>query len=211
MTDKLTDDESYLNDTELTELFNLLEARGIDLDTVDVKPKKLNKNEGRTGLEVATLGPWSYKPGYLLILEQQGKCRLSDITRREEEQRLAAYLHKKKMLRNRKRYTRKVGRVHPKRKEATLRRNRERKWAREPLTCILYRDRRKCKRIDQRLWEEYITPLWNTYDPKDLVISFPKKAGTRADPWSMWNMTVTHRGSVVYDGQDIMLYELSKP
>lgn len=146
-----------------------------------------------------------------MILEMQGKCKLSKETRLMEEEWMFAMLRKKAGLRNRKRYTRKRGTVHPKKKEATRRRTRILNWSRTPLTCVLYRDRRKCKRIDQALWHKYITPLWDEYDPQGLSIDFPKRAGTRADPWTVWNMTVRYNGQVVFSGEQQYLYELSDP
>ena len=204
--------ESFLTIDELVSLDILLKERGIDLDIALEAPVKLDKKPAvvDAGVDSGTLGRWSYKPGMLLILEQQGKCRLSDETRQMEEEWLAKTLHKANALRNRKRYTRKRGTVHPKKKEATRRRNRMKLWARQPLTCVLYRDRRKCKSIDKRIWDEHIEPYWMKYDPEDLSIDFPWWAGTKAKPWSLWNMTLTHKkDGVLWNGSDMELYYLS--
>lgn len=202
----------YLTNAELEELDMLLRLRGISLDDIEDKaPTQLFKAD--TGQDTiggtASLGVHSYKPGALLVLEAQGKCRLSDRTRREEEERLAAYLRKVNGLRNRKRYTRKRGTVHPKKKEATARRNRERMWITQPLLCILYRDRRKCKSIDKDLWEQEIMPIWRSHDPRDLTIDFPPRAGTRANPWTLWNMKIRKGDELLWNGEDAYIHYLS--
>ena len=206
-------DTEFLTFDELDQLDMLLRIRGIDLDVQLESPQK--PVEAGTGLDAvggtASLGRWSYKPGYLLILEHQGKCKLSDETRRMEEEWMFAVLRKTRGLRSRKRYTRKRGTVHPKKKEATYRRTRSLNWSRTPLTCVLHRDRRKCKSIDQDLWNKYIKPLWEVYDPQGLSIDFPKGVGTRADPWTVWNMTVRFEGKPVFRGEDQFLFELSDP
>lgn len=203
----------YLTDAELEEIDIILRIRGISLDSLEATAPEPRFEVG-TGQDsvggIPALGVHSYKPGSLLVMEAQGKCRLSDRTRREEEERLAAYLRKVSGLRNRKKYTRKRGTVHPKKKQATERRNRERLWITQPLLCILYRDRRKCKSIDKGLWESEIMPLWKSYDPRDLSIDFPPRAGTKKEPWTLWNMIITHEsGKVVWDGRDAEIHFLS--
>lgn len=211
LTNESSDERSYLTDAELDEIDTLLRLRGISLDDIEARaPTQLF--EPATGQDTiggtASLGMHSYKPGALLVLEAQGKCRLSDWTRRAEEERLAAYLRKVNGLRNRKRYTRKRGTVHPKKKEATARRNRERMWITQPLLCILYRDRRKCKRIDKDLWEQEIMKIWRSHDPRDLTIDFPPRAGTKANPWTLWNMNITHtNGQVLWKGEDMEIWK----
>lgn len=143
-------------------------------------------------------------PGEILVWEQRGWCKLSDATRKAE---LARMIPKKQ----RKKYTRRRGTVHPKKKEATLRRTRAKNWATNPLACILYRNRYKCKRIDRTLWTRYASPLWVKYDPSYLTVEFPATAGTRAVPWTMYNMVIKYRGEVVYNGPDQELYDLSMP
>ena len=204
--------EDFLTFDEMDQIDTLLRIRGIDLDIAVEAPTTRSVKDGVQDSYTPTcpLGRWSYKPGYLLILEQQGKCRLSDETRKMEEEWYASVVRKTRGLRNRKRYTRKRGTVHPKKKEATRRRNRMKLWARQPLTCILYRDRRKCKSIDKRIWDEHIEPYWMKYDPEDLSIDFPWWAGTKAKPWSLWNMTLTHKkDGVLWNGPDMELYYLS--
>lgn len=146
----------------------------------------------------------------VLVLEQMGRVRLSEETRKLEIKRLAKMARKRNALRHRKRYTRRRGTVHPNRKLATLRRNRKKAWARNPLACVLAMNDFKCKRIDQDSWARLVNPLWTRYDPKDLTVVFPRKAGTRADPWTVYNMTITHAElGVVYNGEDQLLYDLS--
>lgn len=203
--------EEFLTNEELNQIDTLLRMRGIELDVaIEASVQTVEEYVEQDSIGVIGLGRWSYKPGYLLILEQSGKCRLSAETRRMEEEWMFSMLRKKAGLRTRKRYTRKRGTVHPKKKEATARRTRMIKWSRTPLTCVLNRDRRKCKSIDQDLWTRHVLPLWERYDPQDLSIDFPKGAGTRVNPWTVWNMTVYCDGKVVFRGEDQYLYELSK-
>lgn len=216
LTNESQDEMAYLTIEELVYLDTLLRERGIDLDIATEAPVRLNKAhaqldsyDGSSDAGLASLGRWSYKPGFLLILEQQGRCKLSDETRALEEEWLAKTLHKAKALRNRKRYTRKRGTVHPKKKEATRRRTRMIRRAKEPFHCLLARDRRKCKRIDKELWFQLVQPLWSKYDPHYLTIDFPERAGTRANPWTLWNMTIKYKNEVVWKGEDEYLYYLS--
>lgn len=187
---------SFLTIDELAELDTLLVSKGIRTELVDVGP--LNRANQPIGDKS------------LLVLELEGRIKLSRETKRLEVARLNKIAQKKRALRNRKRYTRKPGTVHPKKKQATERRRRAKLWAVNPLVCILNRNRMKCKRIDQDSWRRLIDPLWTRYDPKDLTIVFPRRSGTRADPWTIYNMTVTHAElGVVYDGASQELFDLS--
>lgn len=185
-----------LTDEELQELNTLLVSLGIRTDIVDI---------GALNRAVMPVGNKS-----LLVLEMEGRVKLSSDTRKLEIERLAKAARKRNALRKRKPYTRKRGTVHPKKKAATERRRREKLWATNPLVCILNRNRYKCKRIDQDSWHRIVDPFWTRFDPKDLTVVFNRKAGTRADPWTIYNMTISHRElGVVYNGQDQLLYDLS--
>lgn len=189
MTEILTNDE-------LDSIGTLLYQKQVRLDDPTLKPIR----DSETPVEGTSL----------LVLEQQGRVRLSKETRKLEIQRLAVKARKRNSLRHRKRYTRRRGTVHPNRKLATLRRNRKKQWERNPLACVLAMNDFKCKRIDQDSWARLVNPIWTRYDPKDLTVVFPRKAGTRADPWTVYNMTITHTElGVVYNGEDQLLYDLS--
>lgn len=187
---------SFLTIDELRELDTLLISKGIRTDQVDVGP--LNRVNQPIGDKT------------LLVLELEGRVKLSRETKKLERERMYRAARKRRALRFRKPYTRKPGTVHPKRKEATERRRRARQWASDPFVCILNRNRMKCKRLDQDSWKRLIDPLWTRYDPKDLSIVFPRRSGTRADPWTLYNMTVLHTElGVVYDGRSQELFDLS--
>lgn len=187
--------ENLTND-ELASIGTLLYQKQIRLDDPTLKPIR----DSETPVDGVSV----------LVLEQQGRVRLSKETRKLEIQRLAKLAQKRNALRHRKRYTRRRGTVHPNRKLATLRRNRIRAWARNPLACVLAMNDFKCKRIDQDSWARLVNPIWTRFDPKDLTVVFPRKAGTRADPWTVYNMTITHKElGVVYNGPDQLLYDLS--
>ena len=115
---------------------------------------------------------------------------------------------KRRALRNRKPYTRKRGTVHPKKKAATRRRLMEKRWAQNPLGCLLHSYGRKD--IDKGLWNEHIAPLWEKYDPRDLEIKKYRGWGTKQRPLTVFGMDVVHRTlGTVYDGNALELFLLS--
>lgn len=188
--------ENFLTLDELAELDMLLVSKGIRVeeDSAGALKRSGEPIEGKS----------------LLILEAEGRVKLSEETRKLEVERLARAARKRNSLRKRKPYTRKRGTVHPKKKQATERRRRAKIWVTNPLLCILNRNRYKCKRIDQDSWHRIVDPLWTRFDPKDLTVVFPKRAGTRADPWTVYNMNIMHKElGVVYNGQDQLLFDLS--
>lgn len=186
----------FLTIDELRELDTLLVSKGIRLEQVEIGPLD-RTNQPIDGKD-------------LFILELEGRIKLSRETKRLEVARLNKIAQKKRALRNRKRYTRKPGTVHPKKKEATERRRRARQWRDNPFVCVLHMNDFKCKRLDQDSWKRLVDPLWTRYDPKDLSIVFPRRSGTRADPWTVYNMTVIHKDlGVVYDGRSQELFDLS--
>lgn len=185
-----------LTNDELASIGTILDQVRVRADDPTLKPIR-DHNTPVDGMSV-------------LVLEQMGRVRLSSETRKLEVQRLAKLAQKRNSLRYRKRYTRRRGTVHPNRKLATLRRNRKKAWATNPLVCVLNMNYYKCKAIDRDSWARLVNPLWTRYDPQDLSVVFPKKSGTRADPWTVYNMTVLHKElGVVYNGPDQLLYDLS--
>lgn len=146
----------------------------------------------------------------LLVAEAQGRVRLSDATRRAEEIRLMKLDRKKKALRERKRYTRKRGSVHPKKKEATRRRLQERQWATRPFACLLHGY--GAKALDKSLWDLYIAPLWKQYAPAELEVVKYRGFGTKAKPLTVYSLDIKHRTlGVLYSGRNQELYDISKP
>ena len=150
-------------------------------------------------------------PGELLVMEQRGLCRLSEETRQAELARMSAEEKRKYISWVRGQGKRRRGQRHHKSKQATRGRQLEKNWATNPFGCILHRSPYACKRLDRGLWDSYIAPLWEKYDPKNLTVDFPRTAGTKVNPWTVYNMTVKYKGKVVYEGEDQLLYDLSKP
>lgn len=149
-----------------------------------------------------------------LVLEQRGLVRLSDETRRTEEERLAALYRKKRALRSRKPYTRKRGRVHPKKKAATRRRRLEKNWRDNPFGCLI--NGYGAHAIERALFDQHIAPLWTVYSPEELTIKKAKRDlkgrfyGTKENPYTIYSLTVVHKTEgVVFDGASLELYELS--
>jgi hypothetical protein len=161
--------------------------------------------------------PWlpaDIKKESFLVLEQRGLVRLSDETRRMEEERLAALYRKKRALRSRKPYTRKRGRVHPKKKAATRRRRLEKNWRDNPFGCMI--NGYGAHSLDRALWDRHIAPLWQQYRPEDLKVRkakrdvYGKEFGTKSNPYTIYSLMVVHRTKgVVFDGASLELYELS--
>lgn len=137
-----------------------------------------------------------------LVLEQRGLCRLSDETRRMEEERLA------NVSRKRKPYTRKPGTVHPKTKLKTKRLRAERRWARSPRSCLI--NGYGSWVLDPSLWDRLCAPLWKQHDPKRLQVK-PTAKGTRLEPHTVWNIRILDRKTkaVLYDGNSSYIYHLS--
>lgn len=131
------------------------------------------------------------------------------IPTRREEKELAQKQRKRVSLRYRKPYTRKRGTVHPKRKEATLRRNKERLWREAPFWCVVYGY--GAYDLDREKWDRYIAPFWEQYDPKDLEVKrYGRPYGTKANPYTVYTLDLVHKtAGILYCGNDQLLYDLS--
>jgi hypothetical protein len=117
---------------------------------------------------------------------------------------------KAKLRKARKKYTRKPGTVHPKKKQATRRRRMERRWASDPFWCVVYGY--GAHSLDRELWDRHIAPLWKLYNPRDLSVRKYRGYGTKAKPYTVYTIDVIHAAKgVVYKGQDQELYDLSCP
>ena len=193
--------DSFLTIEEMLALNTLLVSRGIVVEDMALG-RSVRSHEGQEDEALPSL----------LVLEQQGRVRLSEETRRREEERLAKLARKKRSLRHRNNAKVKRGRRHHRAKAATVRRNRAKLWASNPLLCLLYRNRYTCKAIDKKLWDEYIMPIWRMYEPSKLNINTKRGTGTRADPWTIYNIDVVHKElGILYKGEDQLLYDLSCP
>lgn len=192
-TSKMSDERQF--NKSLTEL--LEDAGEISLDTIDME---------------APLEAPASSPDALLY-----KARLSPATMKAEERRLARLERKRLSLRNRKKYTRKRGHVHPKKKEATRRRQLAKRWAESPFFCVVRNNPFAAKAFDKEMWDKHIQPLWEKYDPADLEVVHYRRdmmgrdVGTRANPRTTFTMDVRHKktGQILYKGSDLLLYYMS--
>src|SRR6478609_7458137 len=133
--------------------------------------------------------------------------KIGTISRREEKE-IARKARKKRSLRHRKPYTRKKGTVHPKKKEATKRRQRRDRWNTDPFWCTAYGH--GYHSLDRKLWDRHIAPFWVQYDPKDLSIVRYKGYGRKHRPYTVWTLKVVHSVlGELWDGNDALLYSLS--
>lgn len=146
----------------------------------------------------------------LLVLEAKGKVRLSAQTRSLEYRRLATIEKKKKP---RKKYTRKPGHVHPKKKLATQRRLKAKRWANNPRGCLLHSW--GSWELPEEQWNTYLAPLWEQYEPSALSVRriiFDNTKGKRSNPYTIWDIVVVHKTKgPVWTGPDEYLYWLSSP
>ena len=138
-------------------------------------------------------------------------AKLSRITRSILERRLKEKAKKIRSLRERKKYTRQRGHVHPKKKQATEKRRLDRKWADKPFSCFIHGW--GAHQVDKALWDKYIAPLWDYYLPADLTIKRYKKPwGSKEKPYTIYGFDVVHSTlGVVYSGSSQELYDLSTP
>lgn len=192
-TSKMSDEQQF--NKSLTEL--LEDAGEISLDTID--------------MEAPLEAPVRRAEDVLY------SARLSPATMKAEERRLARLERKRLSLRNRKKYTRKRGHVHPKKKEATRRRQLAKRWAESPFFCVVRNNPFAAKAFDKEMWDKHIQPLWEKYDPADLEVvhyrrdDMGRDVGTRANPRTTFTMDVRHKktGQILYKGSDLLLYYLS--
>lgn len=128
------------------------------------------------------------------------RARLSPATRAREEARLAAKERAQLALKSRKPTTAR-GNKHWKRKLQTKKRDQADAWAHRPFSCILAR--RGWKNIDQQEFKEKIEPLWDLYDPQDLILKWHYRAG-REYPVTMKDIAVVQKstGKLLFRGSE---------
>lgn len=194
----MDDNDDFLTIEEWLQLGTLLNQNQVPLVEAPVKSYKPRLDaQGRV------------MPGELFVMEQRGLCKLSEQTRQAELARMSEEEKRKYISWVRGQGKRRRGQRHHKSKEATRRRQLQKNWATNPFGCILHRSPYACKKIDRGLWDKYVVPLWQQYEPKNLTVSFPRTAGTRANPWTIYNMTVKYKDRVVFRGEDQLLFDLS--
>lgn len=150
------------------------------------------------------------KPLDSLLLD----ARLSGATRRAEEMRLARLDRKRLAKTNRKpRDKRKKPWTA---KQATARRAYKKLWKTRPYTCVVYGW--GSYNIEKALWDKYIGPLWERYDPCDLKVVRNRtrkggaRTGSREIPYTIYDIDVVHSTEGrVYDGNSQRLFDLSTP
>lgn len=102
------------------------------------------------------------------------------------------------------------GRRHWRNKAKTEAKRRAKQWATDPFSCLLRRNPYACKALDRVVWEREAGPLWREHDPAMLSVKFKRGSGTRAEPWSMYNMKIIHKEKgTLLDGESLLLYDLS--
>lgn len=150
----------------------------------------------------------------LLVAEARGRVKLSDETRAMEEVRLAKLYRKKRALRNRKKYTRKAGTVHPKKKAATRRRRLAKNWKENPFGVAIHGY--GAHAIDRSLWDLHIQPLFTIYSAEELTLRKRKRDvhgreyGTKVNPYTVYSLLLEHKTvGTVFDGSALELYMLS--
>lgn len=162
--------------------------------------------------ELAAERPIDRKVGNLTALSVPSllvDARLSPETTRREERRLAAIeKNRLKKLANRK-MKRAKGRVHWKKKEATRKREALRRWMVQPRKCLVYGH--GVWNIPEEEWDRCIAPLWSKYNPKHLTVKRKWGKGTKAEPYTVYDLTVLYKDEVVYSGLSQWVFDNSKP
>ena len=177
----------------------------VDTIQVDIEPDELYVPEkpvvGRGGID-------------LLTAEQYGLVKLSAATRAAEVRRQQREERKKLGKKNRKPYRIGKGKRHHNTKKATQTRKFRRKWKEQPFSC--YITGYGCYNVTKETWDEYVGQYWEKYNSDDLKLTRIKKApdgtwyGTRQKPYDIYSFNLVHkRDGVVYNGQDMMLYDMS--
>lgn len=105
-------------------------------------------------------------------------------------------------------YKRAKGQRHYKRKEATERRKKEKRWRSTPWNSV--RRMYGYWAVTKEEWERCLGEVWRKYDPCTLKMKHHRGYGTKDRPYGVYSMVLTDReGNVVYDGNDRLLYDLS--
>lgn len=194
-------DNTFLTPSEL----GMLDT---ELDTVRIAIAAVGLSEKEMALRPFDRSSEPIDGKDLLVLELEGRLRLSEATKRREARRLASKERRRLALRLRKR-TSARGRRHWKSKDKTARIRREDRWDKDPFSCILNMDTRKCKRIDREEFYREVYPLWSRYNSTNLRVKFPRGTGTKKAPWTLYNMKVYNGTELVWDGSSYELYVLS--
>lgn len=134
---------------------------------------------------------------------------LSKATRKQQE-RMAARKERRKAAAKARAKKLKRGRFHHKSKEATKRRNAEKRWKEQPLKSLCYGH--GVWAIEQEQWDRAIGPLWTIYNPLDLTVKRRWGYGTKAKPYTIYDIDIVHKKhGLVYKGQEQLIYDSSQP
>lgn len=137
-----------------------------------------------------------------------GKSQLSKTSQKNLERRIS---DKKKHAKAKARRAEKVkrGRFHPKKKEATKRRQALKRWTEQPYKSLVYGY--GVWSITQEEWDTRPGKLWDVYNPSHLTVKRRWGYGTKAKPYTVYDIDILHKGDVVYRGQDWLVYDASQP
>lgn len=138
-----------------------------------------------------------------------GGVKLSEDTRlREEALLLKKQKHREAVLARSRKLKR--GQRHHNAKKATKRRQKEKRWATQPLKSLTYGF--GCWAITQEEWDSKVGHLWQLYKPTDLTVKRGWGCGTKDNPYTLYNISVVHRKhGVLYSGVDEWIYKCSAP
>lgn len=134
--------------------------------------------------------------------------KLSETTRRAQEKKVAKQAQLKRAYKKRAKALPR-GRYHPKRKEATKRRQKEQRWINQPRECLVYGY--GVWDIPPEVWEEKVGHLWKKYDPLKLTVKRRWERGTHAAPYRIYDIDIYYKDKLVYDGRAELIYDSSKP
>jgi hypothetical protein len=138
-----------------------------------------------------------------------GEARLGRATRSAYEKKAAKALRHKAAVKARAKRLKK-GRFHAKSKEATRRKEALKRWTTQPLKSLCYGH--GVWRITQEEWDSHVGHLWSIYQPGHLVVKRRWGYGTKAHPYTIYDIDVVHKKhGKLYIGQDALVFDSSQP
>lgn len=137
-----------------------------------------------------------------------GKTGLSTTSRRAAENKIAKKKKREEAVKARAAKV-KRGRYHPKKKKATRDRAALKRWTEQPYKSLVYGY--GVWAISQEEWDQKLGGYWLQYNPRDLTVKRRWGYGTKDKPYTIYDVNLLHKGSVIYNGQDQLIYDSSVP
>jgi hypothetical protein len=185
----MTDIHTPLTIEEIEQLNNWLKAADVGSMAVERPVVPSSVNVGSKGVAIGA------------------EARLGRATRSAYEKKAAKAVRRKAAIKKRKLPK---GQFHHKSKEATKRRAAQKRWIIQPLKSLCYGYGSWA--ISQEEWDSKLGVFWTLYNPLDLTVKRRWGYGTKAQPYTIYDIKLVHKKhGVLYSGQDQLIYDSSKP